>query len=78
MKKHKFLNRFCTLTRCIFTVITAETVWLLTVVSAPVTGFAQAARLRLVPDCAEHIGAAILLYLLFAAGISAAGQNGTT
>ena len=78
MKEKRFLDGFCTLTRCVFTVITADAAWLLTTVMSPVTGFEHAARLRLVPDCAEHIGAAVLLYLLCAAGITAVSRKNHT
>lgn len=67
MTKRRFETLFCTLTRLIFTAITAEAAVLLTTVTMPVNSFADAGLYRNLPLCTEHLTAAIVLYLLCAA-----------
>ena len=78
MTKRQFEHRFTTLTRCIFTGITAEAAFFLTVLSEPVRSFADAGMYRNIPGCLEHLTAGIVLYLFCASAAALALKESHT
>lgn len=69
MMKKQYLQIFHTLTKCIFTVLTAQAALLLagtyTLLTEPMFSITQ---FRLIPLCTEYLAAGILLYVIFASG----------
>ena len=78
MSEKHFLLLFKSLTRLVFTVITAEAAIFLQIATAPVMSFADACVYRNLPVCVEHLLAAMVLYLLMAAAATAALKESST